>query len=267
MRKMPFGYEMLGGKIATNNMEQPVVVRIYQLNLQGNGIQKIAEILSLGDVPYEKNKSQWNKNMVSRILQNTVYKGDEIYPQVVCSDLFEQVAEKRGSKVVTTVTKDVTKPFKHLLVCGECGEQVTRRMGEKKTVRWYCKGNHRHISSKITSEQLFTNLRKSLEEYEVPIQKKEMVESQEIVNLSREIDRLLEQEVDCEQEVREMIGRVCQKRVEKCTGGEGEFLRKKYFLDKVRSSEEIFTYDLEQVTECLKVRYNGEIEIAERDCL
>ena len=96
-RKLPFGYQMRMGKIIRNEPETKAVQDIFLQYTFGASLKEIAEQMSKTGPTYDEGKS-WNKNMVSRILENAKYTGTDDYPRLIDTALFESAAEKRQTK-------------------------------------------------------------------------------------------------------------------------------------------------------------------------
>ena len=96
-RKLPFGYQMRMGEIVRNEPEAKAVQDIFLQYSLGASLKEIAEQMSKTGPSYDEGKS-WNKNMVSRILENAKYTGTDDYPRLIDTALFESAAEKRQTK-------------------------------------------------------------------------------------------------------------------------------------------------------------------------
>lgn len=104
-RKLPFGYRMEYGKVVIDPDESKWVIYLYEQYILGESYKSLSESLTSAGVLFDADKS-WNKNMVARLLQDLRYTGDEKFPQIIETCLFQQVDQKRNKKVVSsTVTK------------------------------------------------------------------------------------------------------------------------------------------------------------------
>lgn len=88
-RSIPFGYCVINGKYALNITESEAVKKIFSGYIGGKSMKTIAAEMR---IPYNTNKAAWNKNMVSRVLENKKYIGENSYPQIVTQYEFEQAA-------------------------------------------------------------------------------------------------------------------------------------------------------------------------------
>ena len=130
-RKLPFGYQMRMGEIVRNEPEAKAVQDIFLQYTLGASLKEIAEQMSKTGPAYDEGKS-WNKNMVSRILENAKYTGTDDYPRLIDAALFKSAAEKRQTKQRLPERTPVQKALKR--VCSkppspEIEQQVTHLLG------------------------------------------------------------------------------------------------------------------------------------------
>lgn len=151
-RSIPYGYKIENGKLTIEPEEKHIVVRIYERYANGESYMQIAERLTALGVRYTPEKPQWNKNMVARILQNRNYLGNDKYPAILHEGL-HQSAEKQSKPYTHRMNKDI-KILKPYLVCGECGQKLSRRLKATGVERWYCPNDTDHISLKVSDESL-----------------------------------------------------------------------------------------------------------------
>lgn len=86
-RNIPFGYCVVNGKYAINEIEAQAVREIFENYINGKSLKTIAAEMK---IPYNSGKTLWNKNMVCRVLENRKYIGESGYPQIVNANDFEQ---------------------------------------------------------------------------------------------------------------------------------------------------------------------------------
>lgn len=101
-RNIPFGYCVINGKYALNVSESETVKKIFSDYISGKSLKTIAVEMQ---IPYNANKAAWNKNMVSRVLENKKYIGENGYPQIVTQHEFKQAAQIKAER--TTYRKPV----------------------------------------------------------------------------------------------------------------------------------------------------------------
>lgn len=112
-RNIPFGYMMRGGKYIAEPAESETVRQIFEMYLNGMSLKSIAAEMT---VPYNKDKILWNKNMVSRILENKRYTGDETYPQIIEPDIFDRANAIKSEKGKTALSVDNTTKYLRSLI-------------------------------------------------------------------------------------------------------------------------------------------------------
>ena len=88
-RNIPFGYCIVNGKYVLNAPEAEVVQKIFADYISGKSLKTIASEMQ---IPYNNNKTVWNKNIVCRVLENRKYIGENGYPQIITVKDFEQAA-------------------------------------------------------------------------------------------------------------------------------------------------------------------------------
>ena len=148
-RHMPIGYSLIDGKIVIDFEKAEVVQKIFSEYLNGASLIAIAKKLTAAGLLNGNNKPNWNHGSVGRILENTKYLGDSMYPQIIDKVTFELVQQQRKSKnkkLGRTSQINIRKNqsiFTSKLKCGECGENYGKythhagRPSEKSS--WRCK--------------------------------------------------------------------------------------------------------------------------------
>ena len=112
-RKLPFGYKMVLGKITIEQEESRIVQKLYQGYIVGSSLRDLTEKLQQQKVLYKSGKV-WNKNMVSRILQDTRYLGNTGYPPIITKVQFQKAKEKRAEKSYPIQKSEVQKALRKL---------------------------------------------------------------------------------------------------------------------------------------------------------
>lgn len=168
-RHMPMGYRMQDGKIYPEQEKVRVVRKIFQDYLSGTSTYTIAKELTAKGILNANNKASWNHGSIGKILENNKYLGDSLYPQIIETELFEQVKNRRKEqcqklgKFVQPNSMNAKNPFSGRLRCGECGEPFRKYVEHcgkpSEQSNWKCKHyiykNRVHcICGVITEEQL-----------------------------------------------------------------------------------------------------------------
>ncbi len=204
IRSIPFGYQVVGGRYVVNNSESEIISSIYNMYLSGMTLLGIAEALTEQKVTYSEDTKVWNKNMVSRILLDERYLGNEIFPWLVDSNNFNLAknirAEKGGKKAVLS---SLMLTVKNMLYCEECGETFSRINKWRTREKWLCKGKCKcsiYLDDRTICESVLSVLNRVIREPSLLTASEhntDYIRSIEVIRKSNEINRLLEQtEVD-----------------------------------------------------------------------
>ena len=168
IRNIPFGYEVVGGRYVVNNGEAEIISSIYNMYLSGKTLLGIAEALTEQEVTYFEDTKVWNKNMVSRILADERYLGNETFPRLVDSNNFNLAknirAEKGGKKAVLT---PLMATVKDMLFCAECGETFSRINKWRTREKWICKGKCKcsvYLDDRTICESILSVLNRAIRE-------------------------------------------------------------------------------------------------------
>ena len=96
-RKQPFGYRMTLGEITILPEEAELVRFIFQGYSTGATLGELTKALCRQEIPYYEGRT-WNKNMVSRILEDSRYIGEKGYPALIEPEHLRAAAEKRTAR-------------------------------------------------------------------------------------------------------------------------------------------------------------------------
>ena len=135
-----YGYSVENNIFVVNETEAKIITEVFEKYLSGLTLKAIADNLTERQVNYYKEKNTWNKNMVSRIIGNAHYIGDEKYPKIVDEDVYIRASSKKASKGGTR-EKD-SKEMKFLKThtfCSTCGKRYIRKfITRSNREKWYC---------------------------------------------------------------------------------------------------------------------------------
>ena len=137
IRYLPFGYQFVQGKIVESPSEKELVEELYQRYLQGWSIKQLALYAGQKGIPYRENSKGWNKNMVTRILEDERYWNGKQYPPIISKELADKAVRLKRSKA--TPYSDILF-IRKKLVCPACGNGLTRNSRGKPNIFWDCKG-------------------------------------------------------------------------------------------------------------------------------
>lgn len=149
----PFGYYRDSDKaIKIDISTKDIVIRIYQLYLEGKSYQQIANILNDENVPSPV-KSKWGDSTIEKIINNRIYMGDferykkdknresEIYlnvvPPIISRAMWEDTQNQKG-KNQRSYSRHRVYIFFQKLICQKCGKIMTGKgAGGKKSKYMY----------------------------------------------------------------------------------------------------------------------------------
>lgn len=141
IRNVPFGYAKENGKIVINQYEANTVSEIFVMYISGNTLLAISERLTERGVVFFEENRIWNKNMVSRILEDERYLGRNKYPQLVDFDDFNSAMQVRAEKgSAKAVLSPVASIIKEKLHCTKCDRMFSRINKWKTREKWLCLG-------------------------------------------------------------------------------------------------------------------------------
>lgn len=75
----PFGFDICKGELIVNEMQAVIVKSIFQMYINGYGVQKIAEVLNHENIAGSNQKAVWTAFTILKILKNERYIGDAVF--------------------------------------------------------------------------------------------------------------------------------------------------------------------------------------------
>lgn len=139
LRRILYGYRKEQFEFYVVPEEAVIVRRIFNEYIDGRTLKDIAERLTKEEIVYYKDKTEWTKNTVCRILENEHYMGDTEYPKIIDADTYKMAQEirlKKGGKREKDSEEIIY--LKNNLFCGVCGNKLTRRSKYTTRERWVC---------------------------------------------------------------------------------------------------------------------------------
>ena len=121
-RKQPFGYRMTLGEITILPEEAELVRFIFQGYSTGATLGELTKALCRQEIPYYEGRT-WNKNMVSRILEESRYIGEKGYPVLIEPEQLRTAAEKRTARARPPQKTPAQKVLRRL-----CGAPPSERV-------------------------------------------------------------------------------------------------------------------------------------------
>lgn len=161
-----YGFDLINGKLVINETEAAVIRRIFDLYLQGIGMQAIANILNNEGVRRQYGREKWHHTTVNYVLNNERYKGDALLqkqittqtlpfkkqlnhgeqpmyyvensnPAIVSRETYETVQALIKSRQPSCKRKSKNYPLTRTLLCPDCGHTF-RRQVVNGTAYWLC---------------------------------------------------------------------------------------------------------------------------------
>lgn len=122
-RYFPFGYRMTDGVVGIVPEESALVQTIFNSYLAGMSLQQLAESAEQTGLRYRENTNGWNKNMISRILNDERYWTGNNFPPVVSEELAKRITTLKACKATP---KSSIRLFQKIIFCPRCGSRLIR---------------------------------------------------------------------------------------------------------------------------------------------
>lgn len=128
-RNIPFGYCIRGGEYAVNETEAEAIRQIFDRYIGGDSLKTIAAQMT---VPYNACKPVWNKNMVSRVLENRRYLGENGYPTIISQEAFDTANQIKASRYIKGERKESSPQTGQIIIptAYETTEEIQRKTNE-----------------------------------------------------------------------------------------------------------------------------------------
>lgn len=157
-RYLPFGYQIQNGVLCIHEAEAAVARQVFEDYQSGISYRRIAEQLTAKSVPYMENRTNWNKHMVKRMLENSRYCGRDDFPPILPADTFGVVAALIGQKCQGEPLSEELDSIRSKAVCGACGAKYKRDGRSKNYEAWCCSAEGRITPKRITDQALLKNV-------------------------------------------------------------------------------------------------------------
>lgn len=160
LRRIFYGYRKDQFDYYIVQEEALVVNKIFRDYLAGHTLLEIAKELTAKQISYYKDKTQWTKNMVCRIIENEHYCGDEEYPRIVDRETFDKAVKQKAEKGGTREkdTEEIAY-LKATTICEMCGKHFTRKSKYKVRERWLCMGGCPATTQYLDDPLLFSRIK------------------------------------------------------------------------------------------------------------
>ena len=211
----PFGYKRDNKKLIPDPITKDIVIRVFNLYVEGYSHQKIANIFNQEKV---NGRTTWYDSTIQKILSNEVYKGDFVHGKrqkhpvyyenvvepLVSKEMWEQCQEQK-KRNARHFERTATYLFTNKLKCSRCGTILggcaTKKKSGKKYYYYKCEHCNVYYIEDIIEEKLIDNLillqkhEELLNNYYTPFIKSKLDNSiteyqNELNDLDKQIDRI-----------------------------------------------------------------------------
>lgn len=232
-RYLPFGYHIQNGVMCIHEAEAAVVRQAFEDYQAGMSYRRIAEKLTAQGIPYMENRTDWNKHMVKRMLENCRYCGSDDFPPILPADAFGAVSALIGQKSQGEPLSEELDSIRSKAICGACGAKYKRDGRSKNYEAWCCSAEGRIAPKRITDQALLESVTAILNTIisnpsllELPSPHRENY-SLDVARTENQINRELEKsEVDSDY-IKLLIFGCAAAKYESCTDTEPEYLTRR----------------------------------------
>lgn len=157
-RSLPFGYTITDGRLIIEPSEAEAIRKIFADYAGGASLSELAATLTKLQIPYSEKRTEWNKNMVARIIGNRKYTGADGFNPIIDLDIFKEANLSKDQKIKKQHCHDNTTIgiFRARLICKACGSRMIRlyEKRNREQVRWICENPACRIRICISDELL-----------------------------------------------------------------------------------------------------------------
>jgi hypothetical protein len=154
------------GGLEINKKQAKIIKRIFDMYINGESTEKIANQLNTEQVPTYRNK-KWTSGVINGILKNEKYKGDcrlnkfycpspnkkvrnngevdsyyieDNHPAIVTRETWDKANKIIAERSASRKTADYTKRYllSGLLICPHCGSTLRRKKVHNDRIEWWC---------------------------------------------------------------------------------------------------------------------------------
>lgn len=131
------------GSVIVNTQEADILLRIFDMYLDGMSLQQIGQNLNADNVEYQSGVINWNKSRIMRIIEDGRYTGTNTYPAIINKSLHRALVEEKDTRNTQIHTNRSSGIYvlEAPVICPECGSGMHRRNDSrcKCPQRWVCK--------------------------------------------------------------------------------------------------------------------------------
>ena len=188
--RCPLGYKREGKKMIIDETTKDLVIRIFNMYLEGKSYQTIANILNEERVP-TSTKANWKDSTIEKMINNKIYMGDyerfkrvgkeqgkepviyrDVVEPIISRAMFDEVQAQK-EKNQRAFCRDRVYIFMQKLICPKCGKLMTCKGagGKKKKYMYYhCSDCKIYLREDLIEEQVMPMIM-DLIEYDMTVKK------------------------------------------------------------------------------------------------
>ena len=136
IRNCPFGYQMKNGIYIVVPEEKTLIQQLFEGYLNGASLKQLSDLAQQTGLKFRENTVTWNKNMISRILDNKQYWDGKKYPPILTQDIAMKVGKIKQSKASP---KSEIPFIQKRMTCLKCGAPLQRNSKKTPKIYWDCK--------------------------------------------------------------------------------------------------------------------------------
>lgn len=186
--RCPLGYKRENKKMVIDETTKDIIIRIFNMYLEGKSYQQIANILNEERVP-TTTKSKWRDTTIEKMINNRLYVGDyerykrigkeqgkdtiiykDVVEPIITRKMFDEVQAQK-EKNQRAYCRDRIYMFMQKLLCPHCGKLMTCKGtgGEKKKYIYYHCSNCRLYLREDLIEKITMPMIMDLIEYDMTV--------------------------------------------------------------------------------------------------
>lgn len=156
---LPLGYDYIDGKLQINEYEGTIIKKIFELYIDGLGMDSIAKNLNKEGYRSKQN-TKFTANKIRSYLNNPIYAGYIPYKDEIFEGIHKEIISKSTFDLTRSLMKARSKNYRKtsnallggLIFCGECGARMFRKK-VKKYDYYICYTYHGGPSHMVTSKK------------------------------------------------------------------------------------------------------------------
>ena len=161
-RNIPFGYHYENGMPAIQPAEAGTVKQIFDSYIQGQSLLYIAKKLNDEKAEYIPGVYGWNKARLMRIIDDSRYLGNDLYPAIIPAETYEEAHLLKDQKNTQKEIDRTAGIFRLAVpvICPNCGNEMHRRHDSRWKVpqRWGCHNSECKTIIKLSDTDLLQSI-------------------------------------------------------------------------------------------------------------